>query len=83
MSVRSMFLRRVPLLVAIAIVGCSEPREIAEVEGVLLIHGKPGHKIHIQFIPDVDKGTKGPISMAETASVKSWESKRGTHSRSL
>lgn len=42
--------------------------EVAEVDGVLLINGEPGYKINIQFIPDVDRGTKGPISIADTDS---------------
>jgi hypothetical protein len=47
--------------------GCSDKGyEVAEVDGVLLIDGKPGHKMLIEFIPDVDQGTKGPISTAQT-----------------
>jgi hypothetical protein len=38
------------------------------VDGVLLIHGQPGKRIRIEFIPNIDKGTKGAPSMAETDS---------------
>jgi hypothetical protein len=47
--------------------GCSQPEyEIAPVEGVVMIKGKPGHKINLQFVPDIDKGAKGPSSFAQT-----------------
>jgi len=46
--------------------GCGPPYQVAEVEGVLLIKGKPAPRVHIQFIPDAARGTRGPISMAET-----------------
>lgn len=46
--------------------GCSEPYTIAEVEGQLLINGKPGNKIYLQFVPDPDQGAKGPTSTATT-----------------
>lgn len=46
-------------------IGCSgKEYEVAEVDGVLLIDGRPGHKVHIEFIPDV--GTLGPASSADT-----------------
>lgn len=45
--------------------GCNAPGyEIAEVDGVLLIKGQPGHRIRVEFIPDV--GVAGPRSVAET-----------------
>jgi hypothetical protein len=47
--------------------GCSDVGyEVAEVEGVLFVDGKPGHKMLIEFIPDVDQGATGPISTAQT-----------------
>src|SRR5262249_13382574 len=46
--------------------GCGQSIPVAEVDGLLLIHGKAGNKIRIQFIPNIDKGTKGPSSTAET-----------------
>ncbi len=56
------------LVGALATVGCGSSYQVAEVNGVLLIRGKPGNKIQIQFIPDIDKGSKGPISTAQTDS---------------
>lgn len=66
MIVNSTLSKCVLILIAIAGVGCSQPLETAEVDGVPLIHGEPGYKVHLQFIPDIDQGTKGPVSMAET-----------------
>ena len=47
-------------------VGCSKPYQEADVDGVLIIHDVPAPKVRIQFIPDVDKHTLGPPSMADT-----------------
>lgn len=58
--------RIVPIISALLAVGCGEPHQTAEVDGVLVIGGKPGHKVRVQFIPDVDKGCNGPISIGET-----------------
>jgi hypothetical protein len=58
--------RKLAIAILTIAVGCSDPMETAEVDGVLSIRGAPGHKVFIQFIPDVDKGAKGPMSMAET-----------------
>lgn len=33
---------------------------------MLTVGGKPGHKMLVQFIPDIDKGTQGPPSIATT-----------------
>src|SRR5262249_3315945 len=46
--------------------GCGKPYRAAEVDRGLLPRGRPGHKVHIQFIPDADKGTTGPIAAADT-----------------
>jgi hypothetical protein len=52
---------------ALFALGCNDKGyEVAEVDGVLLIDDKPGHKMLIEFIPDVDQGTTGPISTAQT-----------------
>jgi hypothetical protein len=48
------------------IVGCGKPYKVAEVEGTLLIAGKPGAGIHIQLVPISPDGTKLPISNADT-----------------
>jgi hypothetical protein len=54
-------------LVSLAsIVGCADSYEVAGVDGVLLIDGKPGDRVFVQFIPDIDAGTHGPVSEAET-----------------
>src|SRR5262245_6064428 len=54
-------------LLCLIAVGCGRaPYQVAEVEGVLLIKGKPGAKVSIQFVPDPGKGTKGQTSTAET-----------------
>lgn len=48
-------------------VSCGGPEyEVAAVDGVLLIRGKPGHKVRIEFIPT--EGVIGPRSFAETDS---------------
>lgn len=60
--------RRAALLVlacALAAPGCGGPGyEVAEVDGVIRIGGKPGNKIRVQFYPE--QGTNGPLSTAET-----------------
>ena len=55
-------------LIGPAVSGCGQSMPVAEVEGLLLIHGKAGNKMRIEFIPDIDKGTKGPDSTAQTDS---------------
>jgi len=39
---------------------------VAEVDGVVLINGKPGNKISVQFIPDVFGDDSPPLSSGET-----------------
>ncbi len=52
-------------LIALATVGCAHPNyEVAQVDGTLTIKGQPGHKVHIEFIPDT--GTVGPSAVADT-----------------
>jgi len=49
----------------VSVIGCGGPNyKIAEVDGVLLIKGKPGHKVRIEFLPEV--GVEGPASAADT-----------------
>ena len=55
-------------IIFLPVIGCGEAYQFAEVDGVLLIRGEPGHKIRIQYIPDREQGTTGPISVAETDS---------------
>jgi hypothetical protein len=54
------------LLSVMTLTGCGQQPRVAEVEGLLLLNGKPGHKVQIQFVPDIDKGTRGPMSTAQT-----------------
>lgn len=55
----------IALLLLIILTGCRGPGyEIAEVDGVLTVKGQSGHKVRIEFIPDV--GVIGPRSAAET-----------------
>ena len=66
--VRVIALLSAAYLIGPAVSGCGQSIPVAEVDGLLLIHGKPGNKMRIEFIPDIDKGTKGPASTAETDS---------------
>jgi hypothetical protein len=54
------------LLFATLITGCGRSYKVAEVDGTLLIAGKPGNKMHIQFVPISPDGTKLPTSNADT-----------------
>jgi hypothetical protein len=52
------------LFAAATLVGCrTREYEIAQVEGTLLIDGRPGDMIRVEFAPD---GAPGPTSSAET-----------------
>lgn len=53
--------------------GCSQgPNyQFGQVQGVVLIQGKPGDKLRVEFHPDAEKGTKGPSSTAETDDPRS------------
>lgn len=51
-----------------AVPGCRKSYRTVVVDGVLVIHERPGSDVRIQFVPDIDKGTKGPVSVAETDS---------------
>jgi hypothetical protein len=54
-------------LTIVALAGCGRaPYEVAEVDGVLRIGDKPGYKVYIEFIPDVNTEASPPASMAET-----------------
>ena len=53
------------LLLAMSTAGCGRrDYDVAEVDGVVLIKGKPGHKIRLEFIPDFE--VEGPRSVAQT-----------------
>jgi hypothetical protein len=53
-------------LLTFGLTGCSSGLPMAEVEGQILVNGKPGDKIRVEFHPDEVKGTIGPSSVAET-----------------
>jgi hypothetical protein len=47
--------------------GCGGgPVPVAEVEGIVKMGGKPLSNVRVQFMPDPNKGTAGPISAAAT-----------------
>lgn len=54
------------LTLLVCLTGCSEPYQVAEVDGVLLLNGKPGNKIYLQFIPEPSENVKAPTSTATT-----------------
>jgi hypothetical protein len=57
------------LFVILSLIGCGgNLYQVAEVDGVVLIRGKPADKIYIQFIPEVVGETSPPTSTAETSS---------------
>lgn len=58
--------KRIALCSAVLLLGCGESLKTGEVEGLVVIDGKPGHKLSIQFLPDVDQGTRGPMASGET-----------------
>ena len=55
-------------LVALSLIGCGggESYQVAEVDGVLLIGGKPAPKVFVEFIPDVSGTDSPPASAGET-----------------
>lgn len=52
----------------LVLVGCGvgDSYQVAELDGVVLIGGKPGNKIYVQFIPDVGGEASPPPSTAQT-----------------
>jgi hypothetical protein len=46
--------------------GCGSGYRVGEVEGVVKAGGKPVPHLRVQFMPDPEKGTKGPISTGTT-----------------
>jgi hypothetical protein len=53
-------------LVALWANGCSPKAEFAEVSGVVLLDGKPMPAALVEFLPDPEQGTHGPVSAATT-----------------
>jgi len=63
------FFRRctfVGILLALLAIGCSAKEEFAEVTGVVLLDGKPMPAALVEFLPDPEQGTHGPVSAATT-----------------
>ncbi len=60
--------RRLVLLFAVLLsAGCGNGSPpVAEVEGVVKLSGKPLADVRVQFLPDPEKGTSGPVSTAVT-----------------
>ena len=52
--------------VVVTLSGCDKSFQIGEVEGVLLVSGRPARKVRIEFVPEGISGPKAPTSMAET-----------------
>jgi hypothetical protein len=46
--------------------GCGPGYRVAEVDGVVKSGGKPVPHLRVQFMPDPEKGTKGPTSTGTT-----------------
>ncbi len=55
-------------LTLVALVGCggSKHYQVGEVEGTVLINGKPANKIFVQFIPEVAGEASPPLSNGQT-----------------
>ena len=58
--------KRIALCSGVLFIGCGDALKTGEVEGRVVIDGQPGHKLSIQFLPDVDQGTRGPMASGET-----------------
>ncbi len=56
-------------LLGLAPAGCSSKPELAEVSGVVNLNGKPMPAALVEFLPDPEKGTTGPVSSATTDAV--------------
>ncbi len=54
------------LLGLIVAAGCSSQLQVAEVEGIVKLGDKPLPHVRVQFMPDPEKGTVGPISSGAT-----------------
>jgi hypothetical protein len=50
----------------LSLLGCGPSYHVGEVDGVLLVNDKPAPKVQIQFMPDIDAKTTGPVSFGET-----------------
>jgi hypothetical protein len=62
------------LLAALA-VGCNRGPKFAEVEGTVRMNGKPLANVRVEFLPDPEKGTKGPPASGVTDANGRYELK--------
>jgi hypothetical protein len=53
-------------LLGLTAIGCGSPSPVAEVSGIVLLDGKPMPDALVEFCPDPEKGTHGPVSAATT-----------------
>jgi hypothetical protein len=53
-------------IAAIAVPACGPTLELGHVRGRITVQGKPGTKIRVEFHPDADRGTSGPLSFGDT-----------------
>lgn len=53
-------------LLALIAAGCGSGAKVAEVSGVVMLDGKPMPDALVEFLPDPEKGTHGPVSSATT-----------------
>jgi hypothetical protein len=53
--------------VGLTALGCGPKQQFAEVSGVVLLNGKPMPDALVEFLPDQEKGTRGPMSMGTTS----------------
>jgi hypothetical protein len=63
---RWVLLSAVLSLISLAAAGCSSKAVLAEVSGVVMLNGKPMPDAVVQFLPEPDKGTQGPMSSGST-----------------
>jgi hypothetical protein len=54
------------VLVGLTAIGCGPKQQFAEVSGVVTLNGKPMPDALVEFLPDPEKGTQGPMSMGTT-----------------
>ena len=50
----------------LALAGCNRGPEYGEVEGTVTLDGKPLNSVEVVFLPDPDKGNRGPRAAAYT-----------------
>lgn len=54
------------VLFVVGVAGCGEKVERAEVTGVVMLDGKPMPDALVEFLPDPEQKTHGPVSAATT-----------------